>query len=322
MKIYLLTLSLILSNVLLVAGEVDQFTARFKPIQDSSEILNKMANEYLKKSIQEANLATSTCDEKILYKKMRNYFSNHREGEITIFALESPLVDKINLKISESVFKYWDSSTGFLIGNKVHDSSQTVLSPLIKIGDQVIGTDKLEHLFGRGFAYFSDFYINYKTLEQTIQLGAIQERIIYGGNVLATGVFSYADLAANFNGMRFWNHILLLRNDIMESSKKFGPYVVCDNNKFVFSKEIDFRLYFDSAHDEAINCSKFASQKGLENFNKRLVELKNKNPHGNFECPVNNKELDKVIEKYGEFSKYIINNNGHSTVSTDDLLQK
>jgi hypothetical protein len=298
----------------LIAGEVDQFTTRFVPIEDSSEIINKIANEYLEKSIQEANAEDAQCSEKVLYKKMRNYFANHKDGEITIFALESSLVKKIKLKISESIFKYWSINTGYLIGKKSADLSDVALSPLIKMGDQVIGTDKLEHLFGRGFAYFTNYYLKNKTLEQTLKKGIFEEKTIYGGNILATGVFSYADLAANFNGMRFWNHVLLKRDDIMGKTHNLGPYVLCENNKFKLNKRIDFRLYYDAAHDEGINCSKFATQKGLDGFNQSLQELAHKDTSHTYHCPMDINLLNAAIKKYGEFSKYIINSEGNSTV--------
>jgi hypothetical protein len=315
MKYLSLALFFTVVSTHVVAGEVDQFTSRFQPIEDSSRLINKVANNYLKKSIEEANQETSSCDEKILYKKMRNYFANHQTGEITIFALESPFVDKIKLKISQSIFKHWSLRTGAIIGRKSADLSELALSPLIKMGDQVIGTDKLEHLFGRGFAYFTNYYLNKKSFERTLKSGIFQEKLIYGGNFLATGVFSYADLAANFNGMRFWNHVLLKRNDIMGEEKNLVPYVKCVNQKFVFHQEIDFVPYFDAAHDEGINCSKFANSLGLKSYLKSLDELSKKDTEHVYQCPMDQKLLSQMIEKYGQFSKYIINQKGNGAVN-------
>ena len=50
-----------------------------------------------------------------------------------------------------------------------------------------------------------------------------------------TGVMSYGDLAANFNGMRFWNHILGKRKDIL--NQDLGPYVKCKDRKWVVNKK-------------------------------------------------------------------------------------
>lgn len=301
------------------AAEVDQFSKRFYPLVDSSSLINDVANAYLLKSIDEANKSHHQCNEKILYKKMRNYFSNHLKGEVTIFSIKSPLVDKIKLKIKQSIFKEWDLKTGMLLGHPFTDTSKIVLSPLLKIGDQVIGTDKFEHLFGRGFAYFSDYYLKNKSLEQTLNSGYIQEKIVYGGNFIATGVFSYADLSANFNGMRFWNNVLLKRKDIMEEERKIGPYVICENQKFELHKKIDFKYYFDASHDEAINCSNFSNKRALTKINKSLADLNKTDKDHVYKCPMDEKILKEMVAKYGVFSKYIINEKGNGTIN---YLQK
>lgn len=190
----LITYIVFLYSVLTLSAEVDQFTKRFSSLKDSSEIINLKANEYLKQSILEANEESLGCDEKILYRKMRNYFANHQRGEITIFAIESPQVDRVKLKISESIFKDWSIGAGALISKKAENFSEITLSPLIKLGTHVIGTDKLEHLFGRGYSYFSDYYFKKFSLQKTLKTGIFEEKVIYGGNFLTTGVFSYADL--------------------------------------------------------------------------------------------------------------------------------
>ena len=171
-------------------AEVDQFTSRlqFQGLKDSSEIINTKANEFLKKSIDEANKESSNCDEDILYRKMRNYFANHQKGDLTIFAIHDASVDRIKIRIDESIYKNWSFSSGALISKNAKKLSDMTLSPLIKIGSQVIGTDKLEHLFGRGFAYFTDYYKEKKSLNDTLYTGTYQERWIYGGNPLASGV--------------------------------------------------------------------------------------------------------------------------------------
>lgn len=41
-----------------------------------------------------------------------------------------------------------------------------------------------------------------QTLEQALEFGSTQDKTYYGYDI--TGVFSHADLVANFNGLRFW----------------------------------------------------------------------------------------------------------------------
>ncbi len=294
------------------AAEVDQFTKRNDPLNDSSLILNQKANEYVQKALLKLNQGSINCqsqaEEKNLYGELRKYFANHTKGELTIFALKSDEVHKRKLKIQDSIFKHWSIWDGFLLGRSSANDSDLALGPLIRMDDVVIGTDKLEHLFGRGFSYFSNYYLKGKSLEKTINSGVFGEKTLYGGNKLATGVFSYADLSANFNGMRFWNHMLQRRADVLGDN--VGPYIVCNNDsKWEQVKSIDFTHYFDESNDEAINCSKFPTKKTAQKYAQVVKSLSAsaENFTGAAGCPIDPQALDAMKKKYGQFSKYILN---------------
>lgn len=62
-----------------------------------------------------------------------------------------------------------------------------------------------------------------ENLRRNFYNGAKIELIVLGGNRFQTGVFSYGDLSAEFNGMRFWNHMLQLRDDILGSEQNLAP---------------------------------------------------------------------------------------------------
>lgn len=304
-----LTCTLILNNY---AAEVDQFTKRNDPLNDSSMILNQKANEYVQIALSKLNKSKINCqsldEEKNLYSELRKYFANHTKGELTIYALKSDDVQKRKLKIQDSIFQHWTIWDGFLLGRSSANDSDLALGPLIKMDNVVIGTDKLEHLFGRGFAYFNNYYLKGKSLEKTIDSGVFGEKTLYGGNKLATGVFSYADLSANFNGMRFWNHMLQKRADVMGDN--FGPYIVCNqDNQWEQVKNIDFTHYFDESNDEAINCSKFPTEKTAKKYAQVVKSLAVSGEHftGSAGCPIDPQALDAMKKKYGQFSKYILN---------------
>lgn len=294
------------------AAEVDQFTKRNDPLNDSSTILNQKANEYVQVALAKLNERSLDCqslaEEKNLYVELRKYFANHTKGELTIYALKSDEVQKRKLKIQDSIFKHWTIWDGFLLGRSSANDSDLALGPLIKMDQVVIGTDKLEHLFGRGFSYFNNFYLKGKSLDKTIGSGVFGEKTLYGGNKLATGVFSYADLSANFNGMRFWNHMLQKRADVMGDN--FGPYIVCNSDKkWEQVKNIDFTHYFDESNDEAINCSKFPTKKTAQKYSQVVKSLATSGEHftGAAGCPIDPQALDAMKKKYGQFSKYILN---------------
>jgi hypothetical protein len=289
-----------------ISAEVDQFTNRDEQLEDSSVLLNKKAGEMVKASLKEINETNSGCDEAQLYKELRKSFANHAKGQLTIYALKSDEIEKRKTKIQDSVFKDWTIFDGYILGKPGANDSELALSPLIKMGDITIGVDKFEHIFGRGFSYFTHHYLKGKSVEKTIKGGIFGEKTIYGGNKLATGVFSYADLSANFNGMRFWNHVLQKREDVLGDN--FGPYIACQNNKWEQVKEIDFTHYFDSSMDEAINCSKFPTKKTAKKYADNVAKvMKGNTLYDSENCPIDHQKLNQMEEKYGEFSKWIIN---------------
>jgi hypothetical protein len=282
------------------AGEVDQFTRRSEPLADSAQVVNARANEYVASAISALNESGSGCQEEKLYKELRKYFSNHKKGELTKFALHDESVARRTIRLDQSIFKEWTIWDGYLLGRRSAATSPLALSPLIRLGDHVVGTDKLEHIFGRGFIYFKKHYLKAKSSERAIKSGVFGEKTIFGGNKGATGVFSYADLSANFNGMRFWNHMLQLRADILGPEHEIGPYIACENQKWIKVKDIDFKDYVDETMDEAMNCSKFPTKRTLAKYEASLAEQ-------GFSCPLDPAILEAAALKYGEFARWIIN---------------
>lgn len=321
MKKTLLGLMFLSGTVL--AGEADHYTYRHDPISDMSSVINKRANEYLQTSIEAANQKGS-CDENALYEQMRKYFANHSSGKLVKFALHDNLVERRQINLKKSIYGEWKILNGYLMGKPSAAESPLALTPMIRIGDEVVGTDKLEHMFGMGFKYFKWHYLKGKNLKKVLKRGVVFEKTTLGGNILATGVFAYADLSANFNGMRFWNHVLQQREDVMGDNK--GPYVNCVDNKFVANTEnpIDFTHYIDKSMDESINCSKFATKSGVRKVRRSLERLSEE--YGTeFKCPMSMEDLNQMYEKYdvtikGDRKKrsighYILNDDGYDDVS-------
>ena len=285
-------------------AEVDQFTTRHLELKNSTDIVNNEANRHVEESLK--ILEKSGCDENLLYEELKKGFANHKNGKLTIHMLHEKEFPRHQIALSESVYADWNRFDGYLLGRPAAAASPLALGPLVNIDGIRVGTDKFEHIFGRGFQYFKRFHLKQRSLKSVMKYGIRGEKTIFGGNILATGVFSYADLAANFNGMRFWNHMLQLRPDILGDNH--GPYISCQDNQFVQVKKIDFRHYIDESMDESINCSKFARKKSAKKFLKRVEAL-------GYSCPMDPDKLEMMKEKYGEFSKWIINDEGVEDVS-------
>lgn len=237
-KIILSTFLVLTQN--LFAAESDNFTARQLDLVDASTQVNELANKYLKNSIK--NLSSRGCDESALYAELRKVFANHSSGEFTKDILYKGAVPIYALPIKQSVYESWEIFDGYLLGKKSAATSPLALSPLIKIGDQAVGVDKFEHMFGMGFDYFTKKYIKGGNIKLILNYGGAMEKTILGGNIFATGVFSYGDLSANFNGMRFWNHMLQQHDDILGTDHNIGPYIICQDKKWPLTRRIQSTL--------------------------------------------------------------------------------
>jgi hypothetical protein len=292
-----------------VGSEADTFTRRNEFLADSTEIINLKANQAISDSIlnANANANNSGCIEKNLYKSMRLYFNNHMKGKLTIDIINNTEIPKRIISLHDSIYGNWTPANGFGLGLGMMKKAKSTLASVVILDKQLVGVDKFEHMFGQGFLYFTDNYLKNKGPITAAKKGAMREKLMLGGNILENGVFSYGDLAANFNGMRLWNHMLQLRDDVLGADHNIGPYIACENDKWVQVKEIDFRNYIDDSMDEAVNCSKFTTKATVKKFTKTINDL-------GFSCPVDQRRLDDLKVKYGPMAKYMINEQGTAVV--------
>lgn len=298
-----LTSVLSLNTAAILGAEVDQYTYRNEEIKDSSELLNQKVNAALMSSLINANAKGEGCSEKILYKELRKYFSNHFQGKLTKDILADKNITKRYIALTDSVYQDWTKWDGLGMGSKALSKKAVTMSGEMRVGEHYIGVDKLEHMWGQGYAYFKQNYLNGKGEVKAVKTGAAKEKTILGGNKFANGVFSYGDLSANFNGMRFWNHMLLKQDDVLGADRNLGPYVTCTNDKWIQIEEVDFKNYIDDSMNESINCSKFPSQKTADKFKNRLKIL-------GTTCPVDIGRRDDMIVKYRQMAKWMVNPGG------------
>jgi len=299
------------------SAEVDQYTIKNKSLEDALESLNDRANTYIQRAIIRANFQGSNCNEAVLYRELKDYFANHSKGQMGRDLLFDDTIPKTVIPLKESVYRKWSVWNGYLLGRKKAKDSPLALGPIMRVGHYEVGTDKFEHIFGMGNDYFERYYNKKKSLLSILKHGVFLEKTALGGNIFATGVFSYGDLAANFNGMRFWNHMLQKQDDILGPKHNEGPYISCSDSKWIQVKDLDFSNYMDVSLDESINCSKFATKKALRKFKQAIGDREASclSPNSHYD------ELDKydvVIpgdKQRRKISHFIINRRGHQKVS-------
>jgi hypothetical protein len=306
-SLILLTLLCVSSNAV-YSSEIDSFLKRENELSDSKEIINAKAAFFLQDALDRENSKNRGCKEKKLYKSLRKNFRNHVFGKLTPWIIETDEIEKNEGNVRESIyagFRWYEAPIVGFMSKVLSDATGHNL----RFGEYYIGTDKFEHFLGSGFKYFKKKYLKGGTTEDALNIGIKSEFGLMGA--VTTGVISYADMVANFNGMRFWNHILSKNEDIF--GEEFGPYVECVDNKWVPANPIDFENYMDHGWDEGINCSKFRTKRLLKTVKSKLASYSKKTGL-TMTCPLDVRKLYSAQDKYGELAEILINEKGHQSI--------
>jgi len=257
-KISIITLFLII-NVIFVShpvfsSEIDQFTGREK-YQDSAldftEILNQYTNSLIHQGInnfneknQQKKLTLSEIHQKMAFEIYMATAGNR----IDKYDFLNP--SKINLPYSllfktaqgalqkwvkrEENNRYWIYTDNNIYSNTYPDAFN--INVTIKVGGEFIGSDKVDHFFDQGYAYFvqSNFGLDDKLAKK---YGSDSEYGWYG--LEAGGVFSFADLRANWGGYQFYKNLFSGENSLLLVSK---DGVVSMKHSYDWSEYVDWQF--------------------------------------------------------------------------------
>ena len=291
---------LLLLTMSLYGAEVDNFSQRHISLPDSLNLLNTLTND----SLNEALKKTKQCREDHLYETLRQHFHKLAQKTLSDQIMKSNRLgfNKIRTPFKKSVYQDFNFSDGFILTSFKSFS----LAELIQVDGVYLGMDKLRHFWGKGHHYFKLYSLNQGPLDDALKYGWNEENSFLG--FWTTGVVSYADLSANFHGMRFWNHILQKKEDIF--GQNLGPYVECQNGRWAQVKQMDFANYVDQSFDESINCSVFRNERILKKIQNRMRIL---SEEGNIEltCPM--ESIDSLKDQYGDLAPYLLNFHGHQS---------
>jgi len=297
------------------AAEVDSFTNRHELI-DSRFMLNQVVNLWLEEAIVAANKKSifqsgddqgvDYCNQERLFDALKGKFTGFVIGKLESLVADTHDLDVIRVDFENSIYRDFEFTESPTI------SLTKRLSVLLRIGNVYLGADKFGHFFTEGLSYYEMYSAGDRY--SALQFGELSESTFYGE--LTTGVFSYADLAANLNGLRFWNSILALKADPLSSSAIIQPYVQCIDKKWQLTRKFDWLNYVDPTWDEAINCSAFRNNILLEKVRKRIARTS----HGK-SCPLVRVDPEILKQKYGNLLHYIYNPSGNK-VLTEPLKPK
>lgn len=320
------------------SAELDSVTPRGIELDDGINELNRIINSRFQEGVERANQQQlddiegtenhEFCDEEILYDSLRKAI--FQTGMFGVGGLKGYALDKqlrvllegfsYALPLELSIMKDWTYKDGFSLKLKG-------LSNVMNADGHLIGLDKFGHFFAEGWNYFQRAYLDGEGVREAMEWGIEKERGKFG--YATTGVFSYADLVANFNGMRFWNRVFLKNKDSLRNAVEAvfdSAYVQCeykfinifahlyrkdwDLNEFKLVKawkiqrRFDVREYLDGTWDEGVNCNSYESTDLEAQIATRIQQI-----DPTFTCPIEPIECLEAQEKYGHYAKKLLHPN-------------
>jgi hypothetical protein len=123
------------------------------------------------------------------------------------------------------------------------------VGPTIKLNDVLIGSDKLGHFLSQGRKFWRR-YQRYGDEGQAAERSAYTERALFGQ--MTTGVYSNADLVANYEGYRFYR-------SLFEDGIVPGKPAILTWNKdhWVVQRAFTWADHVNHYWDEALNVNHF-----------------------------------------------------------------
>lgn len=225
-----------------VAYETDQYSCRLQTLADSTEALNLRVNQALARVAGEwSGPPGSRRFAARVFTELGGVFW---VDAIERWAMKAAVVDGLPWHRWSSIYggaPVWATRVNFFFG----------VGRTIKVNGSLVGTDKLGHFFSQGFKYYRR-HLEGWPVARVLRWGRLGERWIFGQ--ATTGVFSNADLVANYEGFLFYRS--LFEDGVVAPGK---PAIVAwREGRPVLQRPFDWRDHVNDYWDEALNPSWFS----------------------------------------------------------------
>jgi hypothetical protein len=282
----------------IAAFETDQYNLPPVPLADIGTEVSEYAEQNLRKAIDKINGEISArrfCleNKRAKSKKLKCESPDEERGKLDYLRSERAVAREVYNLLGAGVipstksgswmeshrFKnqparyktgYWNSVFAVL------PTDYLTISSTVNIYNSQFGTDKIAHFFQQGYSYYKIYnrasaqgLSADKAAAKAVRWGRRSEKTFYG--TLVSGVYSNADLCANYAGMKFYQN---LTRSIKIGEKTKPPIVKLENGIWTFDENTDLREIlikpFVSNHlNEALNPSLFIEN--LRSFVRRTV---------------------------------------------------
>jgi hypothetical protein len=225
------------------ADESDQYLVWDRELADASPAINDFINRVARERIEAENAKPGPpCDcESLTLQILPEIYLDRLRANLIAFIENS---DDIEAYPPRTV------APADLLSLSIYRRAPVPLvirvTRTIRIGDVYLGVDKLNHLIGIGRRYYVRYLSHRQTgmneqqaVDSVIRWGVLVENSVLG--TLINGVFSSADLEANYQG-------LLFARRFCEGSE---PYLESFRGDWRLAREIDLRDFVTPPFDES-----------------------------------------------------------------------
>jgi len=242
-------LAIVLGSSALQGLETDQFTLPAAPLTDSGVDLSEKVARAVSEIVDLQD--TVVLDEaRIAEELYRRVGSGTIKTEIEKFIDHAlPSTARFNPPVGHTIYR------GVLLPIP---GGLIVRAPTIKVFGYEVGSDKVGHLVQQGYEYYKVYRKSPGPtgVKRAVEHGVLEERTIFGTAV--SGVYSNADLAANFAGLKFY---LNLTEPVDIGGATLEPILIRSANRWELSPRVDVREllkpYVSGHWNEALNPSEY-----------------------------------------------------------------
>jgi hypothetical protein len=231
------------------AMETDQYMTWNLELQDSNQVISEFIDKNIKKSLELVNKKHPTSCQTVAKKVLEwNGGATDYLTQVEKFSYESDRVDR---------YPKINTTTYGVIGESIYANVDYFKLKIFGVNVQVngvyFGIDKLGHFLTVGFTYYKQYLRAIESgheesvaIKKALRKGVFTEKTYYGD--IVSGVFSYADLEANYQGLRFALDLCDGPNPILEQDEK---------GEWTYRGNFDVSTYVNPNWDESYNPSSY-----------------------------------------------------------------
>lgn len=292
-----LFLALMISPSAGFAFETDQFNLPEEPLADIGAEVGEYVRENVAEALAKINREIEMRRQCLENEKAKNCESARRNRERLKYLRSDAAVAREVFKRLGAGFPPFTASGSWMEAHRfaaqparyktafknsicaTFPSNYLTISETVKLYDAEFGTDKIAHIFQQGYTYLRIYeralakgLSKEAATKRASAWGRMSERTFYGN--LVSGVYSNADLAANFAGLKFYQN---LTGEIKIGDATKSPLVISENGAWKFNPAVDLSENllkpFVSDHlNEAFNPSIYTPAFGLRSAVRRRIK--------------------------------------------------